>query len=435
MEQKDDFPRLRGRITSDVVIVGGGLTGLTAAALMSRCGLRTVLVEARRLGCGASARCTGVVSMGVRVQYADIEKKRGLAALDACAATRRSALEKLREWKTEAAFGWQDIEVALCASDNQTEELLLSEKESLGRAGIQTEIRSVDGPFSSAAALQWKRQAILNPRDYLRFLQNIALQQRVSIFERSRVLSMDADTVYTEEGSVRAPYIVIATGYPILNAPGYYFLRLEQRKSWGIHLQGERTFDSVYADARGAYVLRPAAQGGIFQFNGARPGLRENDQPKRQFRSRYASALNLMEEEWQSGLEVYSADGLPFIGTYSLRTPNLYVAAGYGGEGILGSVMAAQALSARILGLPSQGYEVYSPQRRWELHMPLQTAAQYLKGNLLHFRQPRCPHMGCRLVYNPREKLWECPCHGSQFDRLGRVLSAPAVCDADIGKH
>ena len=95
--------------------------------------------------------------------------------------------------------------------------------------------------------------------------------------------------------------------------------------------------------------------------------------------------------------------------------------------------MAAQAISARILGLPSDGYEIYSPSRGInDLAMPLQLGTRYMKGMFGGAETPRCSHMGCRLVYNPVSRLWECPCHGSSFDGIGRVVNAPAIHAAQL---
>ena len=127
-------------------------------------------------------------------------------------------------------------------------------------------------------------------------------------------------------------------------------------------------------------------------------------------------------------------DGVPYIGEYSPRTPDLYVAAGFNKWGMTSAMAAAEILRDMILGRKNDFAEVFSPART--MLRPQLLANIWESGiHLLKPTVPRCPHMGCRLVYNPREKLWECPCHGSQFDRLGRVLSAPAVSDADIGKH
>ena len=185
----------------------------------------------------------------------------------------------------------------------------------------------------------------------------------------------------------------------------------------------------IHADAHGEWLFG----GNQLQLAGGYIGSKENEALRR--KHRLAPALGCIELGWKYGAEVCSADGLPFIGPYSPGTPNLFVASGYGGQGILGSVIAAQAISARILGLPSEGYEVYSPKRRWDWKLPAKEGMRYLRSALFRSSAPCCPHMGCRMIYRAEHRIWECPCHGSCFDDLGRVLSAPAVRDADARKR
>lgn len=87
-------------------------------------------------------------------------------------------------------------------------------------------------------------------------------------------------------------------------------------------------------------------------------------EPEERFLSGYAPYLEgAAPSRIYGGIDTYSADGLPYIGAYSKKTPNLFVASGYGGRGLIGSMVAAQAISAKILGLPGEGYAVYSGQR------------------------------------------------------------------------
>lgn len=124
------------------------------------------------------------------------------------------------------------------------------------------------------------------------------------------------------------------------------------------------------------------------------------------------------------GAECVTADGLPFIGPYSRKTPNLFVAGGYGGQGLIGAMLAAQIISARVLGLPGEGYDLYCGQRGGVTpRFLLGLAGRYAGGLAARHWAPRCPHMGCRLVYDAQARIWECPCHGSRFDDIGRVLS------------
>ena len=135
-------------------------------------------------------------------------------------------------------------------------------------------------------------------------------------------------------------------------------------------------------------------------------------------------------------IDTYAWDGIPYIGRYSSKTPNIFVGCGYGGEGLTGSLIAAQTITAQILGLPSNEYDIYSPMHRMigfdEL---LCSSRRYANGLLGEFGAPRCSHMGCCLVYHPSTRLWECPCHGSRFDDIGRVVNAPATRPVHLRKR
>ena len=157
-------------------------------------------------------------------------------------------------------------------------------------------------------------------------------------------------------------------------------------------------------------------------------------------------------------------DGVPYIGPFSSSAPGWYVATGFGKWGMTGSMASALLLRDLILGRRSPWAELFSPQRFTPaaslldngLHaardlgrLPLTAArgpAQALPpghGGIveaggrkmgvyktaegtLYAVDPRCPHMGCQLEWNPDEESWDCPCHGSRFDCRGRLLSGPA---------
>ncbi len=138
-----------------------------------------------------------------------------------------------------------------------------------------------------------------------------------------------------------------------------------------------------------------------------------------------------------SAIETLTADGLPYVGTYSKKTPNLFVATGYAGRGIVGSMVAAQGISARILGVDAKQYQIYQGDRKGkqtrnkQVRMASISGWQFLKG-FWQIQAPRCPHMGCKMRYNATQRLWECPCHGSRFDDIGHLLNAPAMQDTYV---
>ena len=125
-------------------------------------------------------------------------------------------------------------------------------------------------------------------------------------------------------------------------------------------------------------------------------------------------------------------DGMPYIGQYSKATPDLYVATGFQKWGMSTSMVAAGILTDLIQGRDNSYATLFSPQRSM-LHKQLFINGIDSAVNLLRPTRPRCPHLGCALRWNAMEHSWDCPCHGSRFDKDGKLLNNPAT--DDLKKH
>jgi hypothetical protein len=119
-------------------------------------------------------------------------------------------------------------------------------------------------------------------------------------------------------------------------------------------------------------------------------------------------------------------DGLPYVGPYSAKVPHVLVATGYQGWGMTGAMAAAQVVTDGILGRRNPYSAVFSPSRS-VLHPQLLKNGLDALVSLVTPTKPRCPHLGCALKWNPAERSWDCPCHGSRFDDAGRLLDGPAT--------
>ena len=120
-----------------------------------------------------------------------------------------------------------------------------------------------------------------------------------------------------------------------------------------------------------------------------------------------------------------SLDGVPYIGRYSPHTPDLFVATGFSEWGMTTAMLAAELLTAQICrGAPED--IAFSPQRS-SLHPQLFLNLWESAVHLLRPTVPRCPHLGCALIWNKSEHSWDCACHGSRFSALGAPLENPAV--------
>ena len=133
-------------------------------------------------------------------------------------------------------------------------------------------------------------------------------------------------------------------------------------------------------------------------------------------------------------------DGIPFIGRYSLLKKNLFVVTGFQKWGMTSAMIAAMILRDELCGVSNPYAELFTPQRflfRASIGNLLTDIGMSIKGLtkgllcIVTKKAPRCPHMGCELVWNPDEQSWDCPCHGSRYDKNGALLDNPSKKSID----
>lgn len=123
-----------------------------------------------------------------------------------------------------------------------------------------------------------------------------------------------------------------------------------------------------------------------------------------------------------------SLDGVPYIGQYSNETPNLFLATGFNKWGMTGSMAAAVILRDLVQEKENPYSALFSPSRTI-LRPQLAVNGFESLVHLLTPTKPRCPHLGSALKWNPQERSWDCPCHGSRFSEKGALLTNPAIND------
>lgn len=208
-------------------------------------------------------------------------------------------------------------------------------------------------------------------------------------------------------------------------------------------LSGCRSLKGMYygIDKNGR-TLRQAGDYLLFGGNARRTGENENGGVYEQLlvaaRQYFPECRELT--RW-SAQDCMPHDGIPFIGRYSVFTPNLYVATGFQKWGMTSSMIAALLLRDEICGIENPYEKLFSPRRlnfRASIGNLLRDVGISAKGlykgafhksekrGEYHRRSKRCAHMGCELTWNPDEQSWDCPCHGSRFAADGRLLDNPA---------
>ncbi len=410
------FPSLQEDLHTDVLIIGGGMAGMLCAWLLRQQGVSCALAEARRIGSGVTGRTTAKLTAQHGLIYSKLPKEQARLYLQA-------NLEAL-----EAFFGlcpgmdcdFQEEDSFLYAPPG--DDSAFREYQALLALDYLAEwVARPPLPFATAGAVKFPRQAQFHP---LKFLY--ALSGGLPIYENTPVRELAPHRAVTDRGSITADKIIVATHFPILNKHGSFFLKLYQQRSYVLALKTQAGPEGMYIGTEeNSISLRRQGDFLLLGGGGHRTGKTGGGWRELEAFARRHYPDGEIRYRWATQ-DCISLDGMPYIGPYSRRTGDLYVATGFNKWGMTGSMVAARLLTDRITQRKNRYGNLFSPSRSI-LKPQLGLNALETTKNLITPTVPRCPHLGCALKWNAQEHSWDCPCHGSRFSRDGHLLDNPAT--------
>ena len=422
------FPALGQEISTDVLIIGGGMAGILTAYKLTRQGVNCVLIEGDRICRGVSGNTTAKVTVQHGLIYHRLLKQFGEERAKLYYHANRKALEEYGKLADEIDCEFLRRNNYIYSSRSPAG--LEREAAALQQLGIHSDyVNHIDLPISTFGAIRFRDQAQFHP---LKLVSGIVGD--LKIFEQTRALEFLGDTVQTDRGKIRAGKIVVATHFPILNKHGSYFLKLYQDRSYVLGLKIPVPLKGMYLD-ESPEGLSFRQYGDYWLLGGGnhRTGKKTTGWSTMEEFARKYVPQGRIQYRW-AAQDCITLDGVPYIGRYSKRTPNHYVATGFNKWGMSSSMVAAQVLTDLICKGASIYEPVFSPSRRM-LRPQLVVNGLESTVNLLTPTVPRCPHLGCALKWNRHEHSWDCPCHGSRFDPEGNLLDGPATGPRKMSKE
>ncbi|WP_309084239.1 FAD-dependent oxidoreductase [Chelativorans sp.] len=477
-----NYPPLDEDLNVDVAIVGGGIVGLHCAHRLEGSGLRSVVLEARRVGRQATGRSTAKVTSQHGQKYSTFVKKFGQDAARIYAQANQDAISEIvaLAQTMENQAGLEPRSAFIYATDEKQAQQLEKEADTARSLGLPAEIvQSAELPVATTALLRYSRQYQFDPYLYL-----LGLAERVArympIYEQSRVtdISKDGPTRLSVNGrTVTARHVVVATQMPVIN-DGMFFAKAFPfaHPVAAAPLPDDKMIDGMFISAGSpSHSLRTAvrngqtyliAAGGEFK-NGETEQERQVVEELRTFLADVFGIRSIT--HFWTNEDFRPMDGAAFIGPAGRGRENLLVATGFEAWGITQGVVAGAILADRILGRTHPAAELFDATRI----KPLASATEFTKENLkaaghligdrvlkrgtvrigqiapgqggviaykgeqlavrrhidgsLTALSASCTHMGCIVGWNETDQTWDCPCHGSRFDERGEVIAGPAV--------
>lgn len=483
----ENYPPLKKDTETEVLIIGGGITGVTCAYCLAQKGLRPVLIEAEALCSGTTGNTTGKVTIQHDIFYSNTINKYGEEAAREYALSQTEALDFVRRAVEREGIDCQlqDSVAYVYASTEWDVETLEKEYEAAKRIGIDAELIEVsDFPPGNHGLLGFKNQAVFHPVRYVNGLARAAAAKGAEIYCGTKAVRLDnkeTKIISCENGvTIRARHLVMATQYPFYDGPNLFYNRLYPKRAYGVAVETQRHWpDGSYINISDpARSIRTHVESGerilIVVGESHETGRGEMDM-KVHFDNLIAFAdeiagVQRVLARW-SAQDYETPDQIPYIGRISDNS-NVYVATGFRKWGLSNGTLAG-IMIADLISEGSCHYEsLYSRTRKDQtsslgktLYGVTSAVKELIKsklegtesiadlkpgeGRVINFEGKKagiyrdendnvtiidimCTHMSTNLNFNTAEKTWDCPAHGGRFDTEGRLIEGPPKNDLPV---
>ncbi|HEX6927800.1 MAG TPA: FAD-dependent oxidoreductase [Gammaproteobacteria bacterium] len=476
---------LQGDMHVDVLVIGAGIVGLTAAFELARAGRKIAVIDMHGIGHGTTGHTTGKITLGHGLVYHRLATKHDHRTAEVYAAANHVALEwiaRLVEKERIDCDFERKANYVYCESDDELE-AMLEEVEAAKEAGVKAKlVRNVPLPFAAPGGVMIENQAQFHPRKYLLHLAAAIEAGGGVIHEGTRATAIDTRSgckVETDGGTVSAEHVVMATHYPFTDR-GLFFARVRPSRSYVVAgpIDPARAPDGMFINSsQPTRSIRTIPDGDRLLLAVAGNGhpVGEDYDTEKNYADLAAWArrhfgVEEITHRWsaQDGITV---DGIPYAGTAWRSNASVFTATGFAKWGLTNGTASALLISRAIQGFKAEYAWLYDPHRltletsmrsftkdnakvgyhfihdRFRHpqegypdalaageaciagHGNRQVAAYRDESGTLHVRLARCTHLGCTVTWNSAEKTWDCPCHGSRFRFDGTVLEGPATKD------
>lgn len=416
------FDALKGNISTDVLIIGGGIAGILCAYKLKNAGVDCLLVEATEICSGITKNTTAKITLQHGLIYDKMVRRFGENKARLYVEAQKKACKEYARIGENVACDYEIMD-SYVYSLNDCKKI---EKEvtALNRLGVKAAFSDANKlPFKVAGAVRVKDQAQFHP---LKFLYNIA--EELPIYEQTKVVELMPHKAKTNHCEIAYKKLIIATHFPMLNKHGLYPLKIYQHRSYVLALKGAHNVNGMYVDeSETGFSFRSYGDLLLLGGGGHRTGKQGGCwQELEDFAKKHYKNAEIV-GKWATQ-DCMTLDDIPYIGQYAKSTPGVFVATGFNKWGMTNAMVAADILCDLVGGKANPYAAIFDPSRSI-MHPQLAVNTLESTVGILTPTAPRCPHLGCALKYNRAEHTWDCPCHGSRFTEHGELIDNPATDD------
>ncbi len=461
---------------TDILIIGGGITGLTTAYFLMGQKKKVTLIDQGKIGTGVTSKSTAKINFLQGISYQTIEKNFSRKASQLYFKSQLEAMNIIKciVAKHQIDCDLDAVDAFIFTNEEKNIDKIKKEKDLLSSWDIKCkEVQHLPIPIPMIYGIGVSNTYVFQPVKYICALRKI-IEKDVQIKENCTATEITGSGpfyVKTTEQTIRANTVVIACHYPFFLKPAFIPIKSYIKREYVNTAKWEdcpSSFTAINID-QDLQSVRFYHQYVIYGSN------QHRSTNKIAFRENYEKSQKDFKQLWGKDPEytwvnqdIMTNDGLPFIGE---AKPGIFIATGYQAWGMTNGTIAGKIISDLILKKENPYTQLFNPKRFATVGIKesLVTGLHYLKaywqtkvlaspyfypGNVYivpvkgkkygvyvgengvkHIVDIVCPHMKCNLAFNKTEKTWDCPCHGSRFDIDGNLIEGPSKVDVSIRKR
>lgn len=459
---------LNNNLEVDVLIIGGGITGVSVGYHLINSDLKVAIVEAGKIGHGVTSKSTAKLTFLQEDIYSKIKKATNYDNSKLYYESQKEAISIVNEIVSKEKIKCNLVRSNsyIFTQDENNINKVSGEKELLESFNEEIEEKEeLPNGTKCQKALEVKDTYTFHPLKYVNSLSKILLKNDIEIYENTRVYSItDFNNYYICKANdyfIKAKKVVLALHYPYFITPFFFPLKVYLEKSYiGASKEDKNSdFNAISLD-KPVKSLRFYKNNKdnyrIFLYGSRNLCMNVND-------GEHFAKLKAFPFDYKyiwSNIDIITSDYLPYIGKIKR---DLYLATGYNTWGMTNSAIAGKVISDLILNKENKYIDLFNPKRGVKIdRIPLILGSnmksfieekltpdkEWYKNNVRienrngkkvgiyidgdkreHIVYLKCPHFGCNVVFNEEEKTWDCPCHGSRFDLDGKVIEGPSNYD------
>ncbi|MDY0408256.1 FAD-dependent oxidoreductase [Virgibacillus soli] len=477
------FPKLDQTIKDiDVGIVGGGITGLTAAYLLAKENKKVALIDAGNFLGGTTGHTTAKVTAQHGVIYDELMQHFGKEKAALYFQAQVDAMEMIKNHcnTLDIFCDLTEQDAYIFATTDDGVHKLEKEAKAYEELGIDGELTNeMPLDISYKIALVMKNQLQYHPVKYLVGLLKECERYGVQFYENTVAVDVEFNknpAIITREGErIYCRNVIVASHFPFYDGQGFYPTRMYAERSYvlgvktnmpypgGMYINAEspsRSVRSVSYKGEDIWLIigenHKTGQGkDTLAYYEALEQFAEKNFGIKQFLYRWSTQ------------DLITLDKLPYVGNITKAQNNVFVATGYRKWGMTNGTIAAKILTDQILDQENPYSELFTPSRfqadpalKEFTKVNADVAKHLIKGKLeytkakldelqqdeatitringkragayrdqegqVYIVNTTCTHLGCEVEWNEGERTWDCPCHGSRFSYTGEVVEGPA---------